>query len=1006
MIRACLALVVMGLAPTISADEIDPKDAAFFEAKVRPILVDHCEKCHASNAEKVRGNLLLDSKAGWEKGGDNGPAIVPGNPDESLLIQAVRYDDPALQMPPKGKLKDADIAALTDWVKRGAPDPRIATSVAPKKKARTIDLAAEGKHWAYQPLKVVDPAVIANPSWSRNPIDRFVFAKMSAKGVVPNDPASRRTLIRRLSFDLIGLPPSPEEVEAFVDDASPDAYDTLVDRLLASPRLGERWARHWFDLARWGESHGFEHDYDRPTAYPYRDFVIEAFNADLPYDTFAKWQIAGDELAPEDPLALKATGFLAAGTHSTQITANQVEKERYDELDDMTHITGTAFLGLTFGCARCHDHKYDPIPQKDYYRLVANFTTTVRSEVDLNLDPEGFKKAVSQHEAEHAPYVERLKSFEKDELPSRFRSWEDARPDRGERPKWVVLDPSKMESKVGATFKKNADGSIDVSGKNAEFDTYTIVAACDLATITALKVEPLADKSLVAGGPGRASNGNFALTDLKLTIGPRYGVGTTENAPLINAKATFEQPGLPVSAAIDDDPHSGWAVDPQFGKDHAAAFELGRDVVFNGGATLTITLDFRNNAGHNFGKFRLSVTDSPRPVGLDGSGVPMNIAAILVKPRGERSPEDLAAALSWYKTIDPEWRALNQAAENHAKTAPKPKGEKAMISTEGLPAVRLHTQGADFLKETHLLRRGDPNQKAEVVEAGYLQVLMKTPDGEKHWKATPPDGWRTSYRRLGLANWLTDVDQGAGALLARVIVNRLWQHHMGRGIVSTPSDFGTQGDRPSHPELLDWLASELIRNGWHLKPIHRLIVTSEAYRQSSAIDPSKVSLDPENGLCWRHPKQRLEAEAIRDAMLFVSGKLDERMYGPGSLDERMPRRSVYFTTKRSKLIPMMMLFDAPDALVGLPSRATTTVAPQSLMMMNSPIVRDWSEAFAREVKAKASGPSEWVRLAYEKALGRKPDDEETRSAVAFLADHELTDFCQVLMGLNEFVFVE
>lgn len=1013
-----LAFVATACVPAFGGD-LDPKDIEFFESKVRPILVEHCSKCHSASSDKLRGGLMLDSKAGWEKGGDSGPVIVPGKPDESPLIEAVRYKDSAVQMPPKGKLPAEVIATLEEWVKRGAPDPRTGP-IGTAKKVRTVDLEAEGKHWAYQPLRRVEPPKVDVVAWSSNPIDRFLLSAMTAKGLKPNDRASQRVLLRRLSFDLIGLPPTAKDVSEFEADNSPEAYEKAVDRLLASPRHGERWARHWLDLARWAESHGFEHDYDRPTAYTYRDFLIEAFNEDLPFDTFTRWQIAGDEMAPETPLALKATGFLAAGTHSTQITANQVEKERYDELDDMVNITGTAFLGLTVGCARCHDHKFDAIPTKDYYRMVSVFTKTVRSEYELNLDPEGYKKAVAKHDAEHAPYVDKLKAFERDELPSRFRSWEDARPSKSDGPKWVVLDAQSMKSEGGATFTKNGDGSITVGGTNALFDTYTITAACDLPSITAIKLEPLADKALVAGGPGRAGNGNFALTDLKLQIGPRYGIGKTQDATLINPKATFEQPGLPIAAAVDADKTSGWAIDPQFGKDHAAVFELKEDVRFDGGATLKFTLDFRNNGGHNFGKFRLSVTEQPRPVGLDGSGLPMAVAAVLKKPRDGRSPQEVAEVLAWYKTIDPEWRAMNAAVEDHTKLAPKPKGEKALISTEGLPAVRLHTQGGDFLEQTHLLRRGDPNQKAEVVEPAYLQVLMKSPDAEAHWKSEPPKGWRTSYRRTALANWMTDVDKGAGALLARVIVNRLWQHHFGRGLVATPSDFGTQGERPSHPELLDYLATELIKNGWHLKPIHRLIVTSEAYRQSSNLHPSKAAIDLDNVYVSHASKRRLEAEAIRDAMLFVSGKLDERMYGPGSLDERMMRRSVYFTTKRSKLIPMMVLFDAPDGLTGLPQRATTTIAPQSLFLLNSPIVRDWAESFAKGVASEAKGSPELsVTLAYARALGRSPDPDELRDGVAFLTAQAgqhagdpdpsglaLADLCQVLMGLNEFLFVE
>ncbi|MFO0958439.1 MAG: PSD1 and planctomycete cytochrome C domain-containing protein [Isosphaeraceae bacterium] len=990
------------------------QDGDFFESKVRPILVEHCLSCHSAESKPLRGGLRLDSRAGWEKGGDSGPAIAPGDPDNSLLIEAVRYEDPAMQMPPKGKLPEAQVAALVDWVRRGAPDPRTGPAAKPAS-AKVIDIEQGKQHWAFRPLKLGGPP----PGGAPHPIDRFLAARLSEKGITPNPPADRRTLIRRATLDLTGLPPDPDEVDRFVADADPEAFSRRVDRLLDSPRYGERWARHWLDLARWGESHGFEHDYDRPTAYTYRDFVIEALNRDLPYDTFVKWQLAGDEIAPDDNLALKATGFLAAGTHSTQITASQVEKERYDELDDMLNTTSTAFLGLTVGCARCHDHKYDPIPARDYYRMLSTFTTTVRSEYELKLDPEGDRKARERYEAEHAPYVAALDAFEKGELASRMARWESTRSAQANPPEWVVLEPSKVTSKGGATFAKQADGSYLATGTNAEFDTYTIVAACDMPRITAVRVEALADPSLPHQGPGRAGNGNFALSDFKLKIGPRYGIGRTFDADLVNPKATFEQKGLPVAATIDGDAKSAWAVDPQFGKDHAAVYELLADVLPDGGATLTFTLDFRNNGGHNIGRIRVSATSAPPPVGIDGDGLPAGVRTTLELPREKRTDAQQAEALAWYKTIDPEWRSLKKALDDHARTEPKATVAKALISSEGVPAVRLHTQGGDFLDKTHFLKRGDPNQKLDEASQGFLQVLMAQP--ESHWRESPPEGWRTSYRRKGMANWITDTDQGAGALLARVIVNRLWQHHMGRGIVATPSDFGKQGEPPSHPELLDWLAVELIHNGWHLKPIHRLIMTSEAYQRSSAIDPAREKADPDNALGWRFARRRLEAEPIRDSMLAVAGKLDARMYGPGTLDERMTRRSIYFTVKRSRLIPMMAAFDAPDALVPLAGRAETTVAPQSLFLMNSPVVREWASAFARRIAPKpGQGIGEAVAQAYRIALGRMPTEEERSDAIGFIEgqaerykkaggdgiEPSLTDFCLVVMGLNEFLFVE
>ncbi len=795
-VMSCLLVLALASRLASAADTLSADDQTFFETKVRPILVERCYSCHSAEGGKIRGGLRLDSKPGWLAGGDTGPVIEPGKPDDSLLIQAILYDDDLVKMPPKGKLPDAEIATLTDWVRRGAPDPRAEAPQVAAKAGRVINMEKESQRWAYQPLAIVPPPAVSDESWCRNPVDRFILAKLEAEGIKPSPEADRRTLIRRAYLDLLGLPPTLEELDRLLNDPAPDWFEHLVDDLLERPQYGERWARHWLDLARFAESHGFEHDYDRPTAYHYRDFVIEALNSDLPYDEFVKWQLAGDEIRPNDPLALKATGFLAAGTHSTQITKNQAEKERYDELDDMVATTGTAFLGLTLGCARCHDHKYDPIPTKDYYRLASVFTTTVRSEMALPTDPEAYQQALARFEREHAPYVEALQKFEAEQLPGRVERWEQERGSQSSRPRWVTLEPSKLKSAGGATFRKLEDGSYLVEGKNPDFDTYTIVAACDLAEITAIKVEALADPSLPHNGPGRAGNGNFALTNLAFKVGPRFGIGKTVEPALINPKVTFEQKGLPVAAVVDADPKSAWAVDPEFGKNHAAVFELGSDVLTDSGATLTFTLDFKNNNHHGLGRFRLSVTDAPRPVGLDGDGIPASAHAVLDVPRSERSDEQKATLLGWYKTIDPQWRALNQALEDHDKTRPKNEGPKALICSEGVPAVRLHTQGPDFLPETHYLRRGDPNQKEGVAEPGFLQVLTNSEEGETRWIEAPPEGWRTSYRRRGLAEWIVDTQAGAGQLAARVIVNRLWQHHLGRGIVATPSDFGLQGIRP------------------------------------------------------------------------------------------------------------------------------------------------------------------------------------------------------------------
>ena len=998
-----------------------------FKQHVRPVLIKSCLRCHGG--KKTESEFDLVDRAGLLRGGTAGPAVIPGKARDSLLYKLISHQKEP-NMPEGGrKLPDETVKHIAAWIDLGAPydSPLLARDLVSAWTRKVIPVESR-QFWSFQPLRRAPLPAVKNEAWVRTPVDRFILAKLEAAGIQPNDAIDRPQLLRRASLDLIGLPPAPAEVDAFVKDPSRDAIGRMLDRLLASPRHGERWGRHWLDLARFGESHGFEHDYDRPSAYPYRDFVVQALNEDMPFDTFVKWQIAGDETAPANALALKATGFLAAGVHSTQITQREVEKQRYDELDDMIATVGTSMLGLTVGCARCHDHKFDPIPQRDYYQFLAAFTTTVRSEIDLPLDSAAYQKARMRFDAAHAPLVAALKQFETEQLPGRLAAWEKAAGVKAELAGWILPEIVSFKSQGGATLKKLPDGSLRATGTNPKFDTYTIVVNTDLAGITAVRLEALADASMVKGGPGRAGNGNFALTNFRLTVAPKDGRAQPVAVKLRNPRATFEQRGLPVRAALDNDRKAGvstagaWAVDPQFGKNHAAVFDIEAPVGGAGGSVLTFTLRFQNNDGHNIGRPRLSITAARGPLALTATAVPEAIPQLLRIPASRRTVEQAAKLLRWYAGLDPEWRKLNRAVQDHLRQQPKSATVKTLISTEGLPAVKLHTQGADFFNETFFLRRGDPDQKQGVAPPGYLQVLMTAPEGAKHWKAQPPSGWRTSYRRTALANWLTDVDSGAGRLLARVIVNRLWQHHMGRGLVATPSDFGTRGEPPTHPELLDWLATELIRNGWRLKPIHKLIVASATYAQNSRKDEAKVAKDRDNRLCWRRPSLRLEAEVIRDALLAVGGMLDTKMYGPGTLDEGSRRRSIYFTVKRSKLIPMLQVFDAPDALGSLGERPATTIAPQALLLMNNPHVRSYAHGFARRLAPTETTPLEKaVAAGYAIALTRPPTKEELADSVAFvkaqLASYlaagrkearelALADFCQVLTCLNEFVYVD
>ena len=825
--------------------EISPQQLEFFESKIRPVLAEHCYSCHSAAAAadgKLKGGLQLDTREGTLLGGDSGPAVEPGEVDYSLLIEAVRYD--SYEMPPAGKLPDEVVADLERWVEMGAPDPR---GEAVAEVVGGVDLEAGRRFWSFQPLARQEPPEVEGADWVRTPIDHFVLAKQEAAGLQPNGRADLRKLVRRVYFDLTGLPPAPEQVEQFLQAANADfdaAWAALVDQLLESDHYGERWARHWMDVARFAESHGYEQDYDRPHAYHYRDFLIKALNADMPYDQFVRWQIAGDELAPDEPLALMATGFLGAGAFPTQLTEAEFESSRYDELDDMVATTGVAVLGLSIGCARCHDHKFDPIPASDYYSLAATFATAIRSEIELDLAPEENAEKLKQYERRRSALAEELATYEQEVLPQAFHDW-------------------------------------------------------------------------------LQSDASRALQAVEEEAGPSQGV----------------------VAAAD---------------------------------------------------------------------------------RLAESPDDAEAreeVLAWYRTTQPEWTQRSEALAACEEEGPALDLTKVMVCSEGWPHLSHHADGRGFphfYPEVHHLVRGDVHQKGEVANQGFLQVLMRGDRAAEDWRTSPPEDWtRTSYRRTALADWLTDVDAGAGALAARVAVNRLWQHHFGRGIVATPSDFGASGERPSHPELLDWLAGRLVDEGWSLKAMHRLIANSSVYLQSAAFDESRAEIDRENVLLWRRAPRRLEAEPIRDAMLALSGKLDRTMYGPGSLDAKMNRRSVYFFIKRSKLIPQMMLFDWPEHLVSIGDRSSTTIAPQALLFLNGPQTRRHAEGFADRLTGLAA--EEFVDQAYRLAYARSPTREESELATAFLrlqaARHEeagatspkqtaRADLCQAMFAANEFVYVE
>jgi Protein of unknown function (DUF1553)/Protein of unknown function (DUF1549)/Planctomycete cytochrome C len=997
------------LASSMSVRTAEPDSKAgieFFEKKIRPVLVDQCYKCHSAEMESPKGGLLLDTRDSLLKGGESGPAIVPGKPDLGLLIKAIRHAD-GLKMPPKGKLADTVVADFVKWVEMGAPDPRVGKATFTPK--RIIDLEAGRKSWAFQPVGTVAPPAVQNQAWPRTPVDRFILARLEEKKLAPSPAAGREKLVRRAYYDAWGLPPTPEQLEAALNDKSAEWFGKVVDQLLDSPRHGERWARHWLDVVRFAESGGYEFDGDRAGAYLYRDFVIQALNEDMPYSEFVRRQVAGDHLRPGDFRSATATGFLVAGPYPGQTTQHTLEIIRYDHLDDMISTLGTSMLGLSLGCARCHEHKFDPIPQEDYYRMVAALARTDSSATKLDPNPEVYRQAKATFDQAHAPLVAARDKFDKEELPNRVRKWQQAEAAQPP-PAWLILDTATPGK---TNFKKQEDGSQLATGAAPKTETYIFTAQTHQKGITAIRLEALADASLPKSGPGRGPDGNFVLTSISLGAAPLKDGAKAKPAPvkLRAAQATFEQKDRTIAAAIAGDKKSGWSVGGETGKSHAAVFETETEVGHDGGSVLTVTLKFESD-GFAMGRPRLAIATSPRPVKLDGPAALQNareVLALLEASQGQLDDKNRAQVTRWFRALDVDTNKVHDAVEQHDKQTPEPKLSPAFVATSG--------RGGDV----HFLIRGETNRKNGVAKPGFVQVLMNAPERDQRWTTTASvKGPAPVEPRTSLANWLVDTDHGAGHLLARVIVNRLWQHHLGRGLVATPNDFGAQGEPPTHPELLDYLAGELIRGGWKLKPLHKLIMTSAVYMQGNETTEASLKADPANRLWGRRPARRLEAEAIRDALLAVSGTLDTTMYGPGTLDENVPRRSVYLTVKRSRLIPLLQMFDAPEAIQSIGGRQTTTVATQALAMMNAPFVRQRADKFAQRVRPKsAEGLPQAVDDAYRIALARRPTAVERERMLAYVAqqieghgkdpkalDLALTDFCQVLLCLNEFVYVD
>jgi mono/diheme cytochrome c family protein len=944
-------------APAQASTKID------FARDIRPIFAKNCYACHGP--EKQKSGLRLDRKREALAGGDSGAAIEPGKSAESLLIELVAGDDPDKVMPPKGdRLTAEQVGLLRAWIDQGAVWPESADAASKGDPAKT--------HWAFQPIRRPSLPPVKNAAWVRSPIDAFVLAKLESLGIEPSPEADRPTLIRRLSFDLLGLPPTPEEVDRFVNDTRSDAYEQLVERLLQSPHFGERWGRHWLDLARYADSDGYEKDSPRPFAWRYRNWVIDALNRDMPFDRFTIEQLAGDLLPNATTDQKTATGF-----HRNTLTNKEggVDQEEYRvaAVIDRVNTTGTVWLGLTVGCAQCHTHKYDPLLQKEYYGLFAFFNTGKEVELPVPLpgDAESYAKAKAAFDPEHAKLTSALAEYDKTTRPGRQSEWE--RSVTAKPAMWSVLKPIEATASAGAQLTIKDDNSILASGTDAHTDSYTIKFKTDVTGITALRLEALDDPSLPSKGPGRTPHGNFVLTEFQVRAGCGDVVPKADDTPvaLQNSTADFQQDGFPASHAIDGDAKTGWAISPKMGKAHTIVFETKEDLGTPGGTTLVLTVQQQYGGKHTLGRVRVSVGTAARPVKSDAT--PDDVLQILASAPEQRSDSQRNRLAEYHRSIDPEHIKLAAAVADHAKKAPKPPNSTVQTLAENASPPK-----------THILIRGDFLRKGDEVQAGTPGLLH----------ALKPAG--TTATRLDLSSWIMDP---ANPLTARVTVNRFWRHLFGRGLSPSMEDFGTRGEPPSHPELLDWLATEFPLKGWSQKKLIKLIVESATYRQSSRTRPELADRDPNNVWLARQTRQRLEAEVLRDVALATSGLLNPTVGGPsvrppqpqgisdltyaGSakwVESQGPdryRRGMYTWFQRTSPYPMLMTFDAPDSNVCAVKRERSNTPLQALTLLNDTVFFECAQVLAGRIVNESSGTTgDRLRFAFKVCLAREPSAEE------------------------------
>ncbi len=1094
-----------------SSDEYSAEQIEFFESHIRPLLVEHCYECHSAEAAILRGGLRLDYRDGWLTGGDSGPALIPGSPADSVLLQAIRYE--SLEMPPDGKLPDESIALIEQWITMGAPAPASEGSAAST--ARVIDMEREREFWSFQPIVSHSPPDVNHTDWPAGDIDRFLLHAMDSADLSPATDADRRTLIRRVYFDLIGLPPSPEEIAAFIDDPRDDmaAFADVVDTLLASRHFGEHWGRHWLDVARYADSTGGGRSMLYGTSWQYRDYVIESFNANTPFNTFIVEQLAGDLLPFDDyqqgSRQAVATGFLALGpTNYEEQDKTQLE---YDVIDEQLDTLGRAFLGMTIGCARCHDHKFDPIPTADYYALAGIFRSTTTLEHDnvsiwvkrsLPVPPE-----VQQHLEEHRAQVaalERELETSRQEL-AQLRSRipilaldEESTSGVTRRGEWQ--ESQSIPGFVGTRYLyangvASAAGDVEVpeidyafqvpqSGpyevrvsytphENRSTDTLIVVqhatgsderridqqqpAPIEGAFVSLGMFEFSSEATAVVTVSTRGATGVVIADSVQLIPQFASTVGSSSAGRIVSDPATL--PGV-VLDNVDAVKTGAW-VDSVYYKSYVGAGYIHDDNAAKGERSIIFHTDlpaggmYEVRMSYTPGESRapnvpviLQTADGERIVTVDQRQVPDidglftslgtfrftndQFAEVTISNEGtsghvivdaiqflliedappaatladsqqtatvEADEVDLSAILDRIETLESSVSQREAALAALEESAPP------------VPPTVLSVREADAIADCAICIRGNPHNQGDVVPRGVLSVI-NTVDGI----SLPND----ASGRLELAQWIAHP---AHPLTARVYVNRIWQHLFGVGIVRSVDNFGTTGELPSHPDLLDHLASRFVDNGWSTKRLIREIVLSRAYRLGGQPTDKQLATDPENRLQSWHSRRRMDAEEIYDAMLSLSGELDLTQGGDtvreGTDSEYgyqfdVGRRAAYLPVFRNRMPDLFSVFDFPDPNQSIGRRNVSTLSTQALFLMNSPFIRERAQAAASRLIAEMDDSGQRIELLYQRGLGRPPTFAERDQIVRFLisdvlaAREELdswTDVCQAIMCSVDFRYV-